>query len=78
MSKVTKRDTGELLRDSCNGAEIMKHTTFVLANATADWMQKIHGGEWRVQIEHDNGLIVIAQRRKSDKPIEPSSLREVV
>lgn len=34
-----------------------------LAAEAATMMALLHGGDWRVQIEHEAGLIVIARRR---------------
>lgn len=31
-------------------------------------MALIHGGDWRVQIDHEDGLIVIARRRQRRTP----------
>ena len=33
-----------------------------LAAETATLMALIHGGDWRVQVDHDVGLIVVARR----------------
>jgi len=30
-------------------------------------MALIHGGDWRVQIDHEDGLIVVARRRRQSR-----------
>jgi hypothetical protein len=51
----------------------------VLATVLADTMQKLHGGQFRVQIEHDCGLVVVAQRcARSDARIDETSLKEAI
>lgn len=32
-------------------------------------MAQMHGGDWRVQIDHEDGLIVIARRRRRSQTL---------
>ncbi len=40
-----------------------------VANHLADLMRQAHGGRWRVQIEHEHGFVMVAERpqRSVDK-----------
>lgn len=35
----------------------------VLSDSLAEHMAKIHGGDFRIQIDHEDGLIIVARRR---------------
>lgn len=43
------------------------------AQILADLMQRIHGGNWRVQISHESGaeLVLVALKPARDLPITP-------
>lgn len=34
-------------------------------------MQRVHGGVWRIQIDHEDELVVVARDRRKDPPIAP-------
>jgi hypothetical protein len=69
----------EIARNAVKTVEELKFSVRVLATVLADTMQKLHGGQFRVQIEHDCGLVVVAQRcARSDARIDETSLKEAI
>lgn len=42
----------------------------VMARIMSEMMQEIHGGEWRVKIDHDSRFVFVAERLR-DAPISP-------
>lgn len=62
----TKNDeiVAELFKSA--GADTPAAPEVIIKRKTAEvsaLMALIHGGDWRVQIDHEDGLIVIARRR---------------
>lgn len=57
-------------------AEAMKLTAHLLAERLRDVMQEIHGGEWRIQIDHEVELLMIVPRL--ERPILPPRTGESV
>ena len=57
-------------------AETTLHAVRLLAHCVADNMQKAHGGNWRIQIDHEHGLVIIARRQ--DREIEQPKRGEAV
>ncbi len=51
-------------------AEGLKTTARILAENLRHVMQEIHGGEWRIQIDHDVELLMIVPRL--DRPASPT------
>ena len=52
-------------------SEGLKTTAQMLAGSLRDVMQEIHGGNWRVQIDHDAEFVMIA--RRADRPTAPKA-----
>lgn len=48
--------------ESMARAEGMKLTAQLLAERLRDVMQEIHGGDWRIQIDHENAFAFIVSR----------------
>lgn len=59
-------------------AEVLLTTIERLSKHIGKLMQEAHGGQWRVQIEHDDEFITIARSAESDRVIAKSSLREAM
>lgn len=53
------------IRESAGAAAPMDPYTVVKRKTaeTATAMALLHGGDWRVQIDHDEGFVLIARRR---------------
>lgn len=34
----------------------------VFAELTADYMERAHGGDWQIQIDHEVGLVAVTRR----------------
>lgn len=72
-------EPSDILADAAKTVCDRKRTIGVLAEVLAEQMQKLHGGEWRLDIDH--GLKSVVIRQCSDKlkrPIAISELREAV
>lgn len=69
----------QLAETATRESAVLLRTIDTLTQHIAKLMQEAHGGDWRVQIEHDAGLLVVA-RRLDDRvpPINLSSLRGAV
>ena len=56
-----------------------KRTIGVLAEVLAEQMHKLHGGEWRFDLNHETKYVVIRQcADKADLRINKTELREAV
>lgn len=52
-------------------ADVKIGTARLLAEALCEKMQEIHGGNWRVQIDHDAEFVMVA--RRADRPTAPKA-----
>lgn len=57
------------LTDAVAHADAKMATARLLAEALCEKMQKIHGGSWRIQIDHEAEFVMIA--RRADRPASP-------
>ncbi len=64
-----------LMNAAVAGASSDMLSVRVLADMLANTMKKIHGGEWRVQIEHDEFVTVV---RRLDRAMpKPAKVRAI-
>lgn len=59
-------DVSAILANARVSADASIFNVQVFANALRDMLQRIHGGRWRIQIEHEEGLVLIARRGDRD------------
>lgn len=85
MKKINRRsranpmDLGAIVSSAAEWEKRKRRQIEVFCGSLAGFMSELHGGDYRIQVEHDAGLIVIARRlHESAKPIRPSDLREAV
>jgi hypothetical protein len=67
---VHQRAINTLLTDAVEIADRAKARLAHTANALARQMQEMHGGDWRVEIDHQAGFVLVAPRIET--AIEPS------
>ncbi len=75
ISPRTSLAISGLLAQAGPTAEGLTHSVRVLADTMADYMEKIHGGEFRIQIDHECGFVLVTMR--SDRPIAKPRIGEV-
>lgn len=76
---MKKNTIASLLHDATKDADDLAHGVNLLAATLAQWMEKMHGGDWRIHIDHDAQFVLVVPRgADTEKPISQTSLREVV
>lgn len=71
--------TDQLLIDACKDVEGLRHGVNLLAKTLAGYMEKLHGGSWRVQIEHSaEAAMVLVVPRLEKAPVATTQLRRAV
>jgi len=79
VARANPIDLGKIVSSAAEWETNKRHQIKIYCDAIAMVMEELHGGSYRVQIEHDVGLIVVAKRiHESAKPILPGDLREAV
>jgi hypothetical protein len=74
-----RQDIGDLLKDACTNVRDRRNGVKVLTDVLADQMQKIHGGSWRIDIDHEHQFImVVARSPKHDTSIQKADLKGVI
>lgn len=72
-------DFNAMAREAADFVKNKKRAVELLAMTIADFMQQLHGGDWRIQVEHDAGLVMVARRAEARRPpIDPASLKTAV
>ncbi|RJG46645.1 hypothetical protein [Mesorhizobium sp. DCY119] len=67
---VHQRAINALLTDAVETADRAKSRVTHTANTLARQMQEMHGGIWRVEIDHQAGFVLVAPRIET--AIKPS------
>lgn len=72
-------EPSDILTEAAKTVGDRKRTIGVLAEVLAEQMQKLHGGLWRLNIDHKLQFIMIVASPDSDShPVQKSELREAV
>lgn len=56
-----KRAVDSLLSDASGEVEAKKKAIRVFSKLLAEYMSELHGGDWKVQIDHKVGLVAVSQ-----------------
>ncbi|MGP2490480.1 hypothetical protein ACTDI4_02470 [Mesorhizobium sp. PUT5] len=73
------KNMASLITDALKEVDGKKQGIDLLCRTVAQFMEELHGGSFRIQIEHDVGLVAIVRRLDGNDPtIKPSDLREAV
>ncbi len=67
MKAEGNRKVAALMARAVEASDDHRNTVSVLARTLVKAMEEMHGGDFRLQIDHEAGLIVIAQRRTRRK-----------
>lgn len=70
-------DLGKIISTAPQWEARKKRQVKIFCDVIAGIMEEIHGGSFRIQIEHDVGLISVT-RSFRDRPIDPADLREAI
>lgn len=72
-------EPSDILTEAAKAVCDRKRTIGVLAEVLAEQMHKLHGGEWRFDLNHETKYVVIRQcADKADLRINKTELREAV
>lgn len=77
--QITARKTiATASQEGVKSADMLMHAVRCYSDGIADLMKKLHGGDWRVHIDHEATTCFVLIRPAAEKPIAKADLRRAI